>query len=131
MHDVAAAQQIAATVLQTANEQEAELVRRIEIALGAMTMIDAEQLEFWLKQGLRGTVADDATIVIEQMPLRARCRSCKYEGEIEVPDDPIYHLMPFVPTCPECGADQLEVLGGAECVVRSIRVSDAEIADEA
>ena len=122
MHDVSAAQRIAATVLAAAEEQDAERVERIEIALGAMTMIDAEQLEFWLEQGLRGTGAEDAEIVIAQLPLRVRCRACDHEGKVEVPDDPIYHLMPFAPACPECGSDELEVLGGDECVLRGIRI---------
>jgi len=126
MHDVTAAQRIASTVLQAAREQEAERVERVEIALGAMTMIDSEQLEFWLEQIFRGTVAEGAEVAIEQLPLRVRCTECGYEGSVEVPDDPIYHLMAFAPDCPECASDELAVLGGDACVVQSIRVPDAE-----
>jgi hydrogenase nickel incorporation protein HypA/HybF len=131
MHDVTAAQRIAGTVLQTAQHQGAECVERVEIALGAMTMIDPEQLEFWLEQVLRGTVAEGAEVRIEQLPLRVRCKACDYEGEVEVPDDPIYHLMPYVPECPECGSDELEVLGGDACVVRGMRVTDSERIEDA
>ena len=123
MHDVTAAQRIAATVLHAAREQGAERVERVEIALGAMTMIDPEQLEFWLQQVLRGTIAEAAEVQIEQLPLRARCRACGHEGEVPVPDDPIYHLMPFAPKCVTCGSDDIEVLGGDACVVRGIRVA--------
>lgn len=130
MHDVTAAQRIASTILQAAQEQDAERVERVQVALGAMTMIDPEQLEFWLEQVLRGSIAEDAEIEIEQLPLRVRCTACGYEGDVEVPDDPIYHLMAFAPQCPECGSDQLEVLGGDACVVRSIRVPDAGAADD-
>jgi hydrogenase nickel incorporation protein HypA/HybF len=126
MHDVTAAQRIASTVLQAAREQGAERVERVEIALGAMTMIDREQLEFWLEQVFRGTVAEGAEVQIEQLSLRVRCGECGYEGAVEVPEDPIYHLMPYVPECPECSSDELEVLGGDACVVQSIRVADAE-----
>lgn len=131
MHDVTAAQRIAGTVLKAAQEQDAERVERVQIALGAMTMIDPEQLEFWLEQIFAGTIADGAEVQIEQLSLRARCGACGYEGEVEVPDDPIYHLMPYVPECPECGSDRLEVLGGDACVVRGIRVTDAEASQDA
>ncbi|MBD3293641.1 MAG: hydrogenase maturation nickel metallochaperone HypA [Armatimonadia bacterium] len=131
MHDVTAAQRIAGTVLQAAQEQDAERVERVQIALGAMTMIDPEQLEFWLEQVFRGTVAEGAQVQIEQLPLRVRCEACDHEGEVEVPDDPIYHLMPYVPECPACGSDRLEVLGGDACVVRGMRVTDAEASDDA
>lgn len=130
MHDVTAAQRIASAVLRVAQEQDAGCVQRIEIALGAMTMIDPEQLTFWLEQGLRGTVAAGAEIAIEQLPLTARCRDCGREGALEVPDDPIYHLMPYVPDCPACGSERLEVLGGDECVLRGIRTGGAEGASD-
>ncbi len=127
MHDVTAAQQIARQVLVTAQEQGAGRVERISLALGAMTMLDPESLEFWLEQILRGTIAEGAQVRIEVLPLRVRCNACGFEGEAPVPDDPIYHLMPFVPACPECGAQGLEVLGGGECIVESIRVQRAEV----
>lgn len=130
MHDVTAAQRIASTVLEAAREQGAERVERVQIALGAMTMIDAEQLDFWLEQIFRGTVAEGAEVEIEQLPLRVRCAECGREGEVEVPEDPIYHLMPYVPACPECGSDQLEVLGGDACVVQAIRVGEPEAGDD-
>lgn len=126
MHDVTAAQRIASTVLQAAQEQGAERVARVQIALGAMTMIDPEQLEFWLEQIFRGTIAEGAQVQIEQLPLRVRCTECDYEGEVKVPDDPIYHLMAFAPTCPECGSDELQVLAGDACVVQGMRVIDRE-----
>ncbi|MGI5818033.1 MAG: hydrogenase maturation nickel metallochaperone HypA [Armatimonadota bacterium] len=131
MHDVTAAQRIASTVLRAAEEQGARRVERVDVALGAMTMIDPQQLEFWLEQIFRGTVAEGAEVTIEQRPLRVRCNACGHEAEVAVPDDPIYHLMPFAPTCPECGSDDLGVLGGDACVVRSIRVTDPEADEDA
>lgn len=126
MHDVTAAQQIAHQVLAAARERGASRVERIALALGAMTMLDPESLQFWLEQILRGTIAEGAQVQIEVRPLSVRCKACGFEGEAPVPDDPIYHLMPFVPACPECGAEGLQVLGGSECIVESIRVRRAD-----
>ncbi len=130
MHDVTAAQGIARTVLEAAAERKAHRVECISIALGAMTMIDPDQLEFWLGQILRGTHAEGAEIEIEQRPLMVRCKECGWEGEAEVPEDPIYHLMPFAPSCPRCQSKSLAVLGGDECTVQSIRVRRAEAGAE-
>ncbi|MGD9496607.1 MAG: hydrogenase maturation nickel metallochaperone HypA [Armatimonadota bacterium] len=126
MHDVTAAQSIAHAVLEAARGRSVTRVEQIRLTLGAMTMLDAEQLEFWLQQMLRGTIADGARIDIQQLPLTVRCPACGFEGELPVPDDPIYHLMPYVPACPRCDAEELEVVGGGECVVESIRVQTAE-----
>lgn len=122
MHDISAARAIVDTVLQAAAERQAKRIDGVRLELGAMTMLDPEQLEFWTHELLRGTIGEEAAIEITQRSLVARCGSCGYEGPIEVPDDPIYHLMPFTPTCPECGATELELLTGQECVVESIRV---------
>ncbi|MGC9319121.1 MAG: hydrogenase maturation nickel metallochaperone HypA [Armatimonadota bacterium] len=130
MHDISAAQGIARTVLEAAAERDAERVERVRIVLGAMQMIDPEQLQFWLAQILRGTIGEGAEIEIERRPLMIRCEACGYEGEVEVPEDPIYHLMAFAPICPECGSDQLRVLGGDECIVQSIRVTAPDGRDD-
>lgn len=131
MHDIAAAQSIAQTVLEAAGAQGATRVQRIHLALGAMTMLDPEQLNFWLEQILRGTIAEGAEVAIERRPLTVRCAACGFEGPVEVPDDPIYHLMPFVPGCPACGGNELRVLGGSECIVESLRVTRPESAGDA
>lgn len=130
MHDVTAARQIARTVLQAAEQEGAGRVEKVRIVLGAMQMIDPEQLEFWLGQILRGSVGEGAEIEIRRNPLTVRCRACGWEGELEVPDDPIYHLMPWIPVCPACDAEELQVLGGDELTVESIRVREAEGAGE-
>ena len=122
MHDVTAAQSIAHSVLEAARARRATRIERIKLALGAMTMLDPEQLEFWLEQILRGTIGENAEIEIEVLPLTVSCSACGFEGQAPVPDDPIYHLMPYVPVCPRCGANTLKVLGGAECIIESIRV---------
>lgn len=126
MHDVTAAQTIARSVLDVARERGAERIEVIRLELGAMQMIQPDQLSFWLEQILRGTIGEDAQVQIEHLPLRVTCEACGYEGEVEVPDDPIYHLMPYVPTCPQCGAEELSVIGGNECTVQSIRVTGAD-----
>lgn len=122
MHDIAAAQSIAQTVLEVARAEGATRVERIHLALGAMTMLDPEQLSFWLEQILRGTIAEGAEVAIEHRPLTVRCAACGFEGPVETPEDPIYHLMPFVPDCPACGDNELRVLSGNECIVESMRV---------
>ncbi|MEA3403967.1 MAG: hydrogenase maturation nickel metallochaperone HypA [Armatimonadota bacterium] len=130
MHDITAAQGIARTVLQAAAERDAERVERVRIVLGAMQMIDPEQLQFWLGHILRGTIGQDAQIDIERRPLMIRCEACGYKGEVDVPEDPIYHLMAFAPACPECGSHDLQVLGGDECIVQSIRVTAPDGQDD-
>jgi Zn finger protein HypA/HybF involved in hydrogenase expression len=34
--------------------------------------------------------------------------------------------MPFAPTCPACGCEEIEIVGGDACVVRSMRIPEAD-----
>lgn len=121
MHDITMARSIVDTVLEAAREQGAEAILEIDLVIGEFTLLSPEQVEFWMGELLRGTIGEGAEVSIEQRAPRVRCQECRYEGPTEVSDDPIYHLMAFTPTCPECGSTDLEVIAGKECTIRNIR----------
>ena len=121
MHDVTMARSIVDTVLEAAQERGAEEVLEIDLVIGEMTMLSCDQMDFWVRELLRGTIGEGAEVTIEQQGPEVRCGQCGYEGPVEVSDDPIYHLMAFTPTCPECDATALEVVAGNECTIRNIR----------
>ncbi len=121
MHDITMARSIVETVLEAAKEQGAEAILEIDLVIGEFTLLSPDQVKFWTDELLRGTIGEGAEVNIEQRAPQVRCKQCGYEGAVEVSDDPVYHLMAFTPTCPECGAADLEVIAGNECMVRNIR----------
>jgi len=123
MHDIQRAQGIVQVVLRAAQQEGAERIDRIDLSIGPLTFLSPDQLEFWVREMLKGTIGEGAEVVIETPPARIRCEQCGYEGEVEVADDPIYHFTTMAPACPKCGAMLVEVIGGRECVIESLRAT--------
>jgi len=121
MHDLTMARSIVDTVLEAAKDEGGEEVLEIDLVIGELTLLSPDQMEFWVREMLRGTIGEGAEVRIEQRGPQVRCKGCGYEGDVEVSDNPIYHLMAFTPTCPRCGSTELEVVAGNECMIRNIR----------
>ena len=121
MHDITMARSIVETVLEAAKEQGAEAILEIDLVIGELTLLSPDQMDFWVRELLHGTIGEGAEVSIEQRAPQVRCKQCGYEGAVEVSDDPIYHLMAFTPRCAECGSTDLEVIAGKECTIRNIR----------
>ena len=123
MHDIQRARGIVDVVLAAAEREGAERIDSIDLSIGALTFLSPDQLGFWVREMLKGTIGEGAQVVIETLPARLRCAECGFEGEAAIEDDPIYHFTTLTPGCPECGAAQVEIIGGRECVVESLRAT--------
>jgi len=123
MHDITMARSIVQTVLEAAQARQATAVQEIELVIGELTMLSPDQVEFWVRELLNGTIGQGAEVKVAVRGPEVRCAKCGYEGAVAVSDDPIYHLMAFTPACPECGAADLEIIAGNECMIRNIRAS--------
>ena len=60
-----------------------------------------------------GTIASDAALVIETLPIRVRCRSCNKESEVT-----INQL-----TCGHCGDYQTQVISGDEMLLANLELN--------
>jgi len=122
MHDLSVSQAIAGTVLKEAENQKAKEILSIDIEIGELTFLNPEQVKFWLKEIFKGTSAKEAEIHIRKVYSRLRCQDCRWQGRMNVEDDPLYHTYFFIPKCPKCGSYALTMEKGRECKVRRIRV---------
>jgi hydrogenase nickel incorporation protein HypA/HybF len=62
-----------------------------------------------------GSVAENAEVDMVVVPVRATCRACAVETEAD--EVPV--------ACPACGAFDLDLAGGDEFVLESIRLAEA------
>jgi hydrogenase nickel incorporation protein HypA/HybF len=112
VHEVAIAEAIVELVAEHAARDAFRQVRRIHLAIGALSHVDPRALEFGFAAVASGTVADGATLVIDRPPGVARCLVCQADVAIAAYGDP----------CPTCGGAELMAVGGAE-----LRVIDLEV----
>lgn len=112
MHEISVAQSIIDIAEANARKQNCRCIQTIKIRLGEFTTIVPEALEFAFEIARRGTLAEDATLEIESVPMVTRCALC---GNVSNPVRQICLL------CPKCGLP-LEIVSGEELRVEYIEV---------
>ena len=122
MHEASIAQSIVQTVLKEANKQRALYIESVEIEIGELTFLGIEQIEFWIKTGFQGTIAEKAEIVIKQVKGIIHCKACDYQGELNIQTDPAYHISIPTFSCPQCKRSKIEITQGREALIRRIKI---------
>ena len=79
MHELSVCQALIGQVEKVARENDAQRVIAITIAVGPLSGVEARLLEHAYPVAAAGTLAEHATLTIEAVPVRVRCRSCGAE----------------------------------------------------
>ena len=122
MHELSTSQAIARIVLNKARDLQATKVLRVEIEIGRLSFLSPEQVVFWVKMSLEGTLAHGAQVHIERVEPQIMCRDCGYRGTLEMADDLLYHILLPSFCCPECRSSAIRIEKGRECVVNRIGI---------
>ncbi len=112
MHELSVTQSVLEIALTHARQAGAERILRIDLAVGALSGIVGESVQFYFDFIARDTIAEGATLAFRHIPARFRCLAC---GASYEPEDSDW-------TCPLCGELRPEVIGGREFLVESIDV---------
>jgi hydrogenase nickel incorporation protein HypA/HybF len=112
MHELGITQDMLDLVLEEAKKAGAKRVGRINLALGEMSGITSESVEFYFQMLSKDTIAQGATLSFEIIPTEARCRNCGESFAIKESDW----------LCTRCGSTDLEPISGNELCLRSIEV---------
>ena len=89
-------------------------VSRITVRIGRLTAVVPDSLRYYFGLLTPGTVLEGASLVIEEIPIRARCAHCTASFEIE--------SLSF--TCPLCGSGFIELSSGRELQVVSLETAE-------
>ena len=112
MHELAVSQQVLDVVLSHAGKAQATRVNRIELVVGEMTGFVNDAVQLCFASLSQGTIAEEAELVFERIPVRIRYRRCEAEF---APDDMDW-------TCPVCEAFAGDVIAGREFYVDNIEI---------
>jgi hydrogenase nickel incorporation protein HypA/HybF len=86
-------------------------VTRVRLEVGRLAAVVPDAMRFCFEVCARGTALEAAALEIEEVPGRARCRSCG--AELEVPDPLAFCA---------CGGADLELLAGMELRIKEVEV---------
>jgi hydrogenase nickel incorporation protein HypA/HybF len=110
MHELKIAEELIGIVLEVAESENLKKVTKVNIQFGKIIMIVPDVFRFVFESGVKGTIAKNAKLHLEILPVKFACKKCKEETEI---DDLIF-------VCPRCGSNDLELIQGRETIVESI-----------
>jgi len=120
MHEFSISSEIVRTVLDTAEKNHGKRVLSIQLEIGELTLLNLEQVTFWIDELFKGSVAEGARIKVKKIKARIRCKACGYKGQNSSDEKDVFQQ--FVPlSCPQCSSSQLEIEKGHECVLKRIQ----------
>jgi len=110
MHELRIAEDLISIVTETATEEGLKKVAKVSVCFGEMVQIDCGCFEVAFSEFVKGTIAENAEIDIEIIPVTAVCNNCKCD----------YKISNITFTCPECGSGDICILSGKELFIKSI-----------
>jgi len=112
MHEMSIARSIVEIVEETVRANGHARVQRVRVAIGNLVGVVPDSLAFCFEAIVGDTPLAGASLVIEPIPVRARCNDCGASFEVEA----------FSFRCEACGGTSLNVESGNELLVQSIEV---------
>jgi len=112
MHELSICQSIIEQVTQIAKQNHAHSVSRIIIDIGPLSGVEAPLLEHAFPIASAGTIAQDAILETQILPIKVRCNLCHNENEASM-----NKLL-----CSCCGTWQTTLISGDEMLLRTVEL---------
>jgi hydrogenase nickel incorporation protein HypA/HybF len=126
MHEVAVMSSILEAVREELKKHHILKVEEVLLAVGEMTFLGVDQLNFAFEVLTKDTDLDGSTLVIEKEEVEVSCPSCGYRGRAAYHEDEMYHSQIPTLNCPQC-EKRVEIIKGKSCMVRSIKVVEDDV----
>jgi hydrogenase nickel incorporation protein HypA/HybF len=112
MHELAICQSLIDQLETIARERDAVLVTSVIVGIGPLSGVEARLLKNAYPVASAGTVAENAELVIESLPVRVKCPSCNSESEVP----------PNKLVCKQCGDWRTTLVSGDELMLMSVEL---------
>lgn len=118
MHELAVCQGLMGQVEDIASRERAQRVTRIRLQIGPLSGVEARLLREAFPIASADSVADRATLEIDEQPIRVRCLSCAAESDAKA-----NRLV-----CGVCGDYRTQLISGDEMLLLSVELERRESA---
>ena len=116
MHELAICQSLMDQVEVIALERNALCVTSIIIGIGPLSGVEAQLLKKAYPIASAGTIAEDAELVIEHLPIKVKCSQCGNESD----------ALPNKLICKQCGDWRTTLVSGDELMLMSVELEKAK-----
>lgn len=121
MHEFWTTTQLVEAVSLEAKSRSAKKVLEVNLVIGKMTFLRADQMKFAYDVLTKNTVLEGSKLNIEESDPDVECEKCGYRGPLDVEEDPAYHFNIPSLSCPKCST-AARIIGGRECTIRSVAI---------
>lgn len=116
MHELAITRSLLDIVLTRAQEGNATRVLTVRLKIGELRDIVNELMQKCFNYLARDTVAANAELIIDRIPLTVKCKDCNSISPLNIKSE-------FEKTvCPKCGGHKFEIESGQEFFIEDIEV---------
>lgn len=122
MHEMAIVRDVVDVVLAKAREERATSVVTVYLTVGDAHDIVVEYFQGLFRHLARGTVAENAEMVISSTPLMVECNRCGAVYHIDFRNSGTW-------PCPACGQKDYRVCSGMEFSIDGMEVETGELAE--
>ena len=112
MHELSIVASLFETLEEKAKDNKAKKIISVRLKVGALSGVVPEFLKTAFDIYKKDTIADEAELLIEKVPLKVECQKC---GAEIVKDD-------FVFICEKCTSRELKTLAGTELLLEKIEM---------
>jgi len=116
MHELSVCQGMLQQVSRIAAQHDAGRVERIVVRIGPLSGVEPELLRNAFPLARAGTVAEEAELCIETLPVRVRCDRCGEETDAR----------PNRLLCGACGDYHTRLVSGDELILASVQLVQAQ-----
>jgi hydrogenase nickel incorporation protein HypA/HybF len=112
MHELSIVESLLSVAIESAEKAQASRVFKIYVAIGDLSGVVEDSVNFYFGFLSEKTIAAGATIVFMRKQAKLRCRECEIVFSPEKLD---FH-------CPGCGGQQVDIIGGRELYIDRLEV---------
>jgi hydrogenase nickel incorporation protein HypA/HybF len=112
MHEMSLCEGVLQILEQQAQEQQFSRVKIVWLEVGALAAVEITALRFCFDCVVTGSLAENAQLLIEEIPGLARCAACGTETAVQQ----LYDV------CPQCGSFQLQIIDGDQMRIKELEV---------
>ncbi len=116
MHELSICQSIIEQVTEISRQNNARIVTKIYIQIGPLSGVEALLLEHAFPVASAGSIAQNAILEIQILPIKIHCNICGNENTAD-----ISKLI-----CSACGAWQTSLISGDEMLLKSVELEKFE-----
>jgi len=112
MHEQSIVESILSLALENAGKAQANRILKINLVVGELSGVVDEAVEFYFNFLSKNTIASEAHLSFQHIPMQLRCRKC---STVFTPEK-------MELQCPECKEQQIEIVAGRELYIESLEV---------